>query len=67
MAGKRIVVILPDGGERYANNAVFTEIARKVGPGALMAPLRDPAPQHRQVDLLAGPRRHHHSLRRLYV
>jgi cysteine synthase len=33
MAGKRIVVILPDGGERYAGNAVFTEIARKVGMG----------------------------------
>jgi cysteine synthase A len=32
MTGKRIVVILPDGGERYANNAVFTEIARRVGP-----------------------------------
>jgi len=31
MAGKRIVVVLPDGGERYANNAVFTEIARRVG------------------------------------
>jgi cysteine synthase len=31
MAGKRIVVILPDGGERYANNPVFTELARKVG------------------------------------
>ena len=27
-AGKRIVVILPDGGERYAGNAVFKEIAR---------------------------------------
>jgi cysteine synthase len=32
MSGKRIVVVLPDGGERYANNAVFTEIARRVGP-----------------------------------
>jgi cysteine synthase A len=32
MKGKRIVVILPDGGERYATNAVFTEIARRVGP-----------------------------------
>ena len=32
MSGKRIVVILPDGGERYANNAVFTELARRVGP-----------------------------------
>ena len=31
MAGKRFVVILPDGGERYAANAVFTEIARRVG------------------------------------
>jgi cysteine synthase A len=31
MAGKRIVVILPDGGERYASNAVFSEIARKLG------------------------------------
>jgi cysteine synthase A len=30
MAGKRIVVILPDAGERYAANAVFQEIARKV-------------------------------------
>ena len=26
--GKRIVVILPDGGERYAGNPVFTELAR---------------------------------------
>ena len=34
MSGKRIVVILPDGGERYATNAVFTDIARKVGSGA---------------------------------
>ena len=34
MAGKRIVVILPDGGERYANNAVFTDIARRVGSEA---------------------------------
>jgi cysteine synthase len=33
MAGKRIAVILPDGGERYAANAVFTEIARKLGQG----------------------------------
>jgi cysteine synthase A len=31
MAGKRLVVVLPDGGERYANNAVFTEISRRVG------------------------------------
>ena len=30
MASKRFVVILPDGGERYAMNAVFTEIARTV-------------------------------------
>ena len=30
MKGKRLVVILPDGGERYATNAVFNEIARKV-------------------------------------
>jgi cysteine synthase A len=29
-AGKRFVVILPDGGERYATNAVFTDIARQV-------------------------------------
>ncbi len=29
-AGKRIVVILPDGGERYAGNAVFKEIAARV-------------------------------------
>jgi len=28
-AGKRIVVILPDGGERYAGNAVFKEIAAR--------------------------------------
>ena len=31
LAGKRIAVIMPDGGERYAGNAVFTEIARKIG------------------------------------
>jgi cysteine synthase A len=30
-AGKRFVVILPDGGERYATNQVFIDIARKVG------------------------------------
>jgi hypothetical protein len=30
-AGKRFVVILPDGGERYSNNQVFTELARTVG------------------------------------
>jgi cysteine synthase A len=30
MAGKRIVVILPDGGERYAGNAVFKEIAGRL-------------------------------------
>jgi cysteine synthase len=29
-AGKRFVVILPDGGERYATNQVFTDIASKV-------------------------------------
>ncbi|HVV52292.1 MAG TPA: cysteine synthase A [Polyangia bacterium] len=34
LAGKRIVVVLPDGGERYANNAVFTELARKVAAGS---------------------------------
>ncbi len=34
MSGKRIVVVLPDGGERYATNAVFADIARKVGSGA---------------------------------
>ncbi|HXJ19794.1 MAG TPA: cysteine synthase A [Polyangia bacterium] len=34
MAGKRFVVILPDGGERYANNPVFTELSRKVGRGS---------------------------------
>jgi len=28
--GRRFVVILPDGGERYATNAVFTDIERKV-------------------------------------
>ena len=33
MAGKQVVVILPDGGERYATNAVFTEIARRAGRG----------------------------------
>ena len=31
--GRRFVVVLPDGGERYATNAVFTEIARKVSGG----------------------------------
>jgi cysteine synthase A len=30
-SGKRFVVILPDGGERYANNPVFNDIARRVG------------------------------------
>jgi cysteine synthase A len=30
-AGKRFVVILPDGGERYATNAVFTELTRNLG------------------------------------
>ncbi|HEY4185282.1 MAG TPA: cysteine synthase A [Polyangia bacterium] len=29
--GKRIVVILPDGGERYAGNPVFSEISRLLG------------------------------------
>jgi cysteine synthase len=33
LGGKRIVVVLPDGGERYAGNAVFAEIARQVGSG----------------------------------
>jgi len=32
MAGKRIVVVLPDGGERYAGSPVFNEIARTI-PG----------------------------------
>ena len=31
MTGKRFVVVLPDGGERYANNAVFMELSRRVG------------------------------------
>jgi cysteine synthase A len=31
MAGKRFVVVLPDGGERYAANPVFIELARRVG------------------------------------
>src|ERR1700690_2978130 len=30
LKGKRIVVVLPDGGERYASNAVFNEISRRV-------------------------------------
>jgi cysteine synthase len=30
MKGKRMVVILPDGGERYATSAVYNEIARKL-------------------------------------
>ena len=30
-AGKRFVVILPDGGERYASNPIFTDIASRVG------------------------------------
>jgi cysteine synthase A len=30
MSGKRIVVILPDGGERYATNAVFLEISKNL-------------------------------------
>jgi cysteine synthase A len=29
-AGKTIVVVLPDGGERYAGNAVFKELAARV-------------------------------------
>jgi cysteine synthase A len=29
-AGKTIVVILPDGGERYAGNAVFKDIAQRI-------------------------------------
>jgi cysteine synthase A len=33
LAGKKVVVILPDGGERYAGNPVFSEIARKLGAG----------------------------------
>jgi cysteine synthase A len=31
MKGKRIVVVLPDGGERYANSPVFSEVSRRVG------------------------------------
>ncbi len=31
--GKRIVVILPDGGERYAGSPVFNEISRAIGQG----------------------------------
>ncbi|HVR62237.1 MAG TPA: cysteine synthase A [Polyangia bacterium] len=31
LAGKQVVVVLPDGGERYAGNAVFTEIVRRAG------------------------------------
>jgi cysteine synthase len=30
MKGKRIVVMLPDGGERYASSAVFSELCRRV-------------------------------------
>jgi cysteine synthase A len=33
MTGKRFVVVLPDGGERYATNEIFNEIARKVESG----------------------------------
>ncbi len=33
MAGKRIVVVMPDGGERYAQSAVFTEIVRTIEKG----------------------------------
>jgi cysteine synthase len=32
MTGKRFVVVLPDGGERYATNVLFAEIARTVDP-----------------------------------
>lgn len=32
MTGKTVVVVLPDGGERYATNAVFSELARKLRP-----------------------------------
>ncbi len=31
MAGKRFVVTLPDRGQRYANNPVFSELSRKLG------------------------------------
>jgi cysteine synthase A len=31
MTGKRFAVVLPDGGERYATNEVFAEIARGLG------------------------------------
>jgi cysteine synthase A len=31
MTGKRIVVVLADGGERYAANPVFAEVARRAG------------------------------------
>ena len=31
MKGKRVVVVLPDGGERYAANPVFNDIARSLG------------------------------------
>jgi cysteine synthase A len=30
LSGKRIAVILPDGGERYAMNAVFADLAKRV-------------------------------------
>jgi cysteine synthase A len=33
MAGKRFVVVLPDGGERYATNEIFKEVASKVEAG----------------------------------
>jgi cysteine synthase A len=33
LAGKRFVVILPDGGERYATSPVFNELARNVRDG----------------------------------
>jgi cysteine synthase A len=32
-AGKRIVAVLPDGGERYAGSPVFNEIVRALGSG----------------------------------
>ena len=47
MAGKRIVVILPDGGERYANNPVFTELSRKMGAPREPRRAAGPAPRVR--------------------
>ena len=29
--GKRIVVVLPDGGERYAGGTIFNELVRSLG------------------------------------